>query len=209
MFNFFALFRGPSQAARKATELYGSIVTQARQPTFYIDYGVPDVAEKRYELIVLHLVVVLERLRAAQDRGDAVRQELVEAFVRDLDGSIREMAVGDTKVPSNVKKAAAGLLDRDVLYRQAFAAEDDTGLQQTGSAPDSSSAERSADDMTLVGLLSELVFDGGNARGTQALYSYTLAVRQALRNGQTDLAPGDLIFARPEDYLTEVGRGSR
>jgi cytochrome b pre-mRNA-processing protein 3 len=123
------------------------------------------VAEKRYELIVLHIVIVLERLRAAGAPGMAVGQALVEAFVSDLDGSIREMALGDTKVPANVKKAAGGLFDRDVLYRQAFS---------------NSASTSDSEPMTLAELLSELVFEGGNEDGAARLLRYTTNARAAL-----------------------------
>ncbi len=65
---------------------------------------------KRYEMIVLHIVLVLERLRGAGERRAwRLAERLVEAFVGDLDGSIREMAVGDTKVPS--QRQEGGRLD--------------------------------------------------------------------------------------------------
>jgi len=42
--------------------LYGAIVAQARSVTFYADYRVPDTVEGRFDLIVLHLVLLLNRL---------------------------------------------------------------------------------------------------------------------------------------------------
>lgn len=49
---------------RKAEELYGAVVAQARDPAFYRALGVADSPEGRYEMIVLHLFLLLERLRA-------------------------------------------------------------------------------------------------------------------------------------------------
>ena len=40
------------------------IVAQARSPSFYRDYGVPDTVSGRFDMIVLHLVLVLRRLRS-------------------------------------------------------------------------------------------------------------------------------------------------
>ena len=42
--------------------LYGMIVAQARSAAFYTSYGVPDTVEGRFDLIVLHLVLLLRRL---------------------------------------------------------------------------------------------------------------------------------------------------
>ncbi len=57
----FPLFR---RSARPGTisALYGAIVAQARLPGFYRDYAVPDTVDGRFELIVLHLALVLDRL---------------------------------------------------------------------------------------------------------------------------------------------------
>jgi len=53
--------------------LYGAIVAQARLPVFYAGLGVPDTVLGRFDLIVLHLVLLLRRLRAgeATDRAQA------------------------------------------------------------------------------------------------------------------------------------------
>lgn len=191
MLKIFGWFRVRSKAARTATELYGSIVAQARQPTFYRDYGVLDVAEKRYEMIVLHIALVLERLRALDGAGAEIAQQLVEAFVSDLDGSIRELAVGDPKVPAHVKKAAAGLYDRDLLYRDAFGADQPCGSQDN------------LEEMSLPDLLNELVFDGKDAAGAWALARYARASRPALAEWHSDDDAAGLAFADPAAFLTE------
>ena len=41
--------------------IYGMIVTQAREPLFYRDLGVPDTVNGRFDLLVLHLWMVLRR----------------------------------------------------------------------------------------------------------------------------------------------------
>lgn len=191
MLNIFGWFRDRSRAARTATELYGSIVAQARQPTFYRDYGVLDVAEKRYEMMVLHIVLVLERLRALDGDGAEASRRLVEAFVSDLDGSIRELAVGDPKVPAHVKKAAAGLYDRDLLYRDAF----DSDRQ---GAPGGA-----AEAFPLADLLNELVFGGNDARGAGALCRYTRASRLMLAEWRLEVGGAPPAFPDPAAFLME------
>lgn len=104
---------------RKASELYGRVVAQARSPVFYADCGIADTPEGRYELIVLHLVLVLERLSAGGEAGAEAQRRLAERFVTDMDDSMREMGVGDLTVPRRVKRAAAGLFERGALYRKA------------------------------------------------------------------------------------------
>ncbi len=100
-----------------AGELYGGVVAAARRPAFYADLGVPDTPEGRFELIALHMFLVLERLRREGNAGEAVSRHILEAFVTDMDDCMREMGVGDLTVPKRVKRAAAGFYERAGIYR--------------------------------------------------------------------------------------------
>lgn len=113
--------RTRAETRRKAGELYGAVVAQARRPEFYATLGVPDTPVGRYEMVVLHLFLVLERLRSAPDRGAPLDRMLVEAFIEDMDDSLRELATGDLSVPKKVRRAAAGLYDRSMDYRAGLA----------------------------------------------------------------------------------------
>ncbi len=62
----FRLFPGNRQEAT-IEALYGAIVAQARTPVFYRDYGVPDTVNGRFDMIILHLALVLERLEAESE----------------------------------------------------------------------------------------------------------------------------------------------
>jgi cytochrome b pre-mRNA-processing protein 3 len=48
---------------RDIEAVYSAIVTAARQRHFYADWGVPDTVDGRFDMIVVHLFLVLERLR--------------------------------------------------------------------------------------------------------------------------------------------------
>jgi cytochrome b pre-mRNA-processing protein 3 len=113
--------------------LYGVIVAQARSPAFYTHYGVSDSVEGRFELIVLHLVLVLRRLgakgAAASERcpslgpGSAVGQRLFDVFCRDLDDNLREMGVGDLAVPRRMRQFGEAFYGRQAAYGAALAAD--------------------------------------------------------------------------------------
>jgi cytochrome b pre-mRNA-processing protein 3 len=120
----FQVFKTRSDGRRKARELYGAVVAQARHVEFYRDMGVPDTPEGRYEMIALHLVLVLDRLGGADTACEALRQETLETFITDMDDAMREMGVGDQVVPRRVKKAAAGVYARGVAYREAVRSDD-------------------------------------------------------------------------------------
>jgi cytochrome b pre-mRNA-processing protein 3 len=99
---------------RTARSLYGSIVTQSRQGALYADWGVPDTAEGRFEMLVLHLVLAMRRL--SQAAGEDLQRTLTETFAVDIDDAMREMTVGDLAVPRHVKRAVAVLHDRHTHY---------------------------------------------------------------------------------------------
>ncbi len=117
----FAWLTGRSAPQSTAEELYGRVVAEARQPWFYAGLGVPDTPEGRYELVALHLFLLLERLRSEAQAGEKLSQMLLETFVTDMDDCMREMGVGDLTVPKRVKRAAAGFYERAGIYRAALA----------------------------------------------------------------------------------------
>jgi len=107
--------RGAGTASALA---YRRIVAQARQPALYAGLGVPDSADGRFEMLALHLFVVLHRLKG--ERGDpactALAQELMDRTIADLDANLREMGAGDLGVGRRVKRMAKALYGRIAAY---------------------------------------------------------------------------------------------
>jgi cytochrome b pre-mRNA-processing protein 3 len=113
---------------RQARSLYESIVAQARTSSLYARLGVPDTPEGRFEMVVLHLVVVLDHLGRAGVAGQRLARTLTETFALDLDDNFREMSVGDLAVPKHVKRAVGALHERYNGYRAALVDADDGPL---------------------------------------------------------------------------------
>lgn len=103
-------------------DLYDAIVAQARTPGFYRELQVPDTIEGRFELIVLHIALVLDRLGRQGAAGQQLAQSLTESFVTDMDDTLREMGISDLGVPRRVKKAAAALYERGQAYASSLQA---------------------------------------------------------------------------------------
>lgn len=114
-------FRRRAEAGRTAGELYGSVVTAARQPAFYRHLGVPDTPEGRFELVALHLFLAVESLKQKGAETAGLLQRTIEVFVTDMDDCMREMGVGDMAVGKKVKRAAAAFYERAGAYRQGLA----------------------------------------------------------------------------------------
>ena len=122
-------FKARAQLQRKAGEIYGAVVTQARQPDFYLKLAIPDTPQGRYEIVVIHLFLVLERLRGAPHAGE-LQRVLIETFVADMDASLRELGTGDLSVGRKVQRAAAGFYARSGDYRAGLAESGEQALEQ-------------------------------------------------------------------------------
>jgi cytochrome b pre-mRNA-processing protein 3 len=115
-------FRKPRMPSRGTIEgIYGMIVTQAREPSFYRDLGVPDTVNGRFDLLVLHLWMVLRRLKRTPD-GTGLAQTLFDRFCDDMDANLREMGVGDLTVPKRMQAFGEAFYGRAAAYDVALAA---------------------------------------------------------------------------------------
>ncbi len=105
---------------REAHAAYAQLVGQSRQPQFYSEYGVEDTVDGRFDVILLHMFLVIHRLRGEQgDEAGHFIRALSETFFSDMDRSLREMGVGDTGVGVRIKKMAQAFYGRMQHYEQS------------------------------------------------------------------------------------------
>jgi len=118
------IFRGSGAVedsdGEAAWRLYRAAVDQARNETFYTDYGVADSIDGRFDLIILHVILLIRRLRRDGERGATVAQALFDATFADMDRSLREMGVGDLGVGRRVKAMATAFFGRAQAYEEAL-----------------------------------------------------------------------------------------
>jgi cytochrome b pre-mRNA-processing protein 3 len=98
------------------------IVAQARRPAFYADYGVADTPAGRFDMILLHLILFVRRLRAEPVPIRTLGQGVFDLFCRDMDHSFREMGIGDLSVPKHMRRVAEAFYGRAAAYDQAIEA---------------------------------------------------------------------------------------
>jgi cytochrome b pre-mRNA-processing protein 3 len=121
-------FRPPGEA-RAVGALYAAIVAQAREPRFFSALGVPDTLDGRFETVVLHVFLVLQRLKSEPSKVAAgLSRALLENFVSDMDRSVREMGAADLGVGRRVTAMVEGLYGRIKAYEAALAETGDAGL---------------------------------------------------------------------------------
>jgi cytochrome b pre-mRNA-processing protein 3 len=181
-----------SDPVRNIQGLYGAIVAQARSPIFYLHYGVSDTVEGRFELIVLHLMLVLRQLGAKEAAasanppvpgpGSAVGQRLFDVFCHDLDDNLREMGVGDLAVPRRMRQFGEAFYGRQAAYGTALDVSDSRALEKA--------------------LARNMLGDEGATDRAAALARYVgAAVGQLDAESEQALVAGRAAFPSPESFV--------
>ena len=122
----FRLFK--SGARRKQAEtVYLAIASGSREPRLYLDCGVPDTVEGRFESLGLHVSLVLRRLKSLPPPALDLSKDLIDLFFQDLDSALRELGVGDLSVGKKIKKLAEAFYGRAKVLETTLAHPDADG----------------------------------------------------------------------------------
>jgi cytochrome b pre-mRNA-processing protein 3 len=105
---------------KREKRLYEAIVAAARQIRFYENMAVADTIDGRFEMVVLHLFLILNRLKG--EGVEDLRQHLTDEFFTDMDRSLRELGVSDVAVGKKVRKIAESYYGRVTAYDRALSA---------------------------------------------------------------------------------------
>jgi cytochrome b pre-mRNA-processing protein 3 len=101
--------------------LHNRVAALARQRRLFTDIGVADSFEGRFELLALHLALILRRLAELPPPAHDVAQDLTNIAFRRLDQGLREIGIGDLAVPKRMKMLAKAFYGRAAAYDAAFA----------------------------------------------------------------------------------------
>jgi cytochrome b pre-mRNA-processing protein 3 len=112
------LLRKPDRGI--AEQLYIAAVARGREPHWYIEGGVPDTVDGRFDMIAAVLSLVLLRLEGVAEAGPA-SAKLAECFIDDMDGQLREIGIGDIVVGKHIGRMMGMLGGRLGAYRQGLA----------------------------------------------------------------------------------------
>ena len=115
----FNRFRNPTVSRGTIEAIYGMIVAQAREPVFYAGLHVRDTVNGRFDMLLLHLWLVLRRLKSVAG-AERLSQALFDHFCGDMDDNLREMGVGDLTVPKRMQAFGEAFYGRTAAYDLAF-----------------------------------------------------------------------------------------
>lgn len=120
----------PAPEAVAAQSLLTWVVGEARRPDYYIEGGVADTVDGRFDLMMLQLFLMLRRLKAEGPAGQEMAQRLLDAAFSHLDEALREMGVGDLSVPKKMKAMAEAYRGRAAAYEAALETGDEDGFAE-------------------------------------------------------------------------------
>lgn len=137
---------------REGHALYTAAVEAAREPGYYLELGVADTLQGRFDLFSLHVALVIRRLRHDGDpAGKDIAQAVFDAMFSDMDLNLREMGVGDMSIGKRVKRMWENFNGRAQAYEAALDAGDAAALADAlarnlwgGEAPEGAAAALAA-----------------------------------------------------------------
>lgn len=105
-------------------QLHGKIVAASRRPALYIELGVPDSYDGRFEMVTLYAGLVMRRLNKLSGTGAELAEALVDSVFRHFEVALREIGVGDVAVPKRLKRMAEAFYGRQKAYGEGLDARD-------------------------------------------------------------------------------------
>ena len=162
---------------RAGFELYGAAVAAARAPVFYAGMGVPDTLDGRFDLVGVHVALLIRALRHLPAPGPALAQAVFDAMFSDMDINLRELGVSDLAVGRRVRAMWEAFHGRAQAYEAALEARDLAALAAA---------------------LGRNVWRGEPPAGAAARLAGMMAAQDAALHGQTleAFAAGRVAFAQ-------------
>ena len=111
------LLRARSARREFVERLRDQLVARAREKVFFREFSVPDTMDGRFDLLVLHVCLALERLEAAA-MGE-VAQSLTDEIFVSFDDALREQGTGDMGMSRRMKAMAGAFHGRLKAYADA------------------------------------------------------------------------------------------
>lgn len=126
--------------------LYAAAVARGREPHWYLEGGVADSIDGRFDMIAAILCAIMLRLETLDAPVESVK--LTELFIEDMDGQIRQIGFGDVVVGKQVGHMVGALGGRLTAYRAGFAGE--ASLEEALTRNLYRGAEPAADELAYV-----------------------------------------------------------
>ncbi len=152
------LLRKSASRKQESRRHYDALVSRAREPVFFTDFGVADNIDGRFDVLVFHAWLALAELR-----GGPAAQALTDIIFTGFDEAMREQGAGDMGIGHKLKAMANAFYGRMAAYDSA------------------------GDERELAAALAKNLWRGGETDDRAlALAAYAMVARQRLRRSLPD-----------------------
>lgn len=119
------LFGRLTDEPRRGQALFDFVVAEARQPHWYREGEVPDTIDGRFAMLATICAILIDKLEAASEAGEAASAALTERFIEAMDAEHRELGLNDPGLGRRVRKLVGSLERRVDEWRDAIHGETD------------------------------------------------------------------------------------
>ncbi len=115
--------------------IYQNIIKISRSKFFYIDLGLSDDFETRFDLIIFHAFMIFFYYKNLNNKESNISQDLFDLMFSDFENNLREMGFGDIAVNKKMKVFISAFYGRIAQYSKSVeiyrSNKDKTLLQET------------------------------------------------------------------------------
>ena len=105
-------------------DVYTNIIKTSRNKNFYLEIGVNDTVEGRFDIITLHSFIIFNFFVKAKYNDSKFSQLLFDHMFNDFDSNLREMGFGDIAVNKRMKQFINAFYGRIANYSKGVEAID-------------------------------------------------------------------------------------
>jgi len=124
------LIKGKIIKNKEINILFEKINKQSLRKDLYLQYKIIDTFENRFELLTIHIVLVVKAMKSDSLMGNETIQKLFDEIFKYLDNSFRELGLGDKVIEMNLNKLLRNFLKKIKLYEQALSEKNDSSLKK-------------------------------------------------------------------------------
>ena len=96
--------------------LYKRILKSSYDRYFYKKLMVPDTLDGRFDLIILHIFVILKIYKNSSEQNKNFTQKLFDIFMLEVESSYREMGISDQSFSKKMKVVIESFYGRTKIY---------------------------------------------------------------------------------------------
>ena len=118
------IFRRDDAAITDARRIYGKLMSQSRDPSFYGESRFADNYDGRIDVLTLHIAAILSNLNNFGVNGERLGQASFDEMKDDFEIALREEALSDASVKKRIQPMISLFYDRVKAYAEALHAAD-------------------------------------------------------------------------------------